>query len=266
MKKRPADEQNSPPPCLERPWRGPESRLRARACLAHPSPALCSLSPRAIAHPPCAGAVSGASFFMESLTVMRRWRRSTKNPSLGAYFNGLRYPASWPSACTSTGVSASRRVNPPLARNPVKSGPFGPSAAPIPTQGPFDGRPGQPFCQTRADPGPPAYGGCRQALRAHFVPRPAPMPTTSARPAHVPDPHSRTPDRFARNEPLSPLLSGLVASTGLLVVLATSTRCAVADDAAPPVHRRVVCALVGEGRGGVRFSFGSLSKYIRVKK
>ena len=167
--------------------------------------------------------------------------------------------SSSPSAAAPTNKFDTRRDLTPLARDPVKCGQIWPSSAPISTPGPFDGRPGQPFCQTRADPGPPAYGGCRQALRAHFVPRPAPMPTTSARPAHVPDPHSRTPDRFARNEPLSPLLSGLVASTGLLVVLATSTRCAVADDAAPPVHRRVVCALVGEG-GGVRFEFGFMSK------
>ena len=152
-----------------------------------------------------------------------------------------------------------RRDPTPLARIPVKSGPFGPSAAPSPTTGPFDGRPGLPFFELRADPGPLAYGACRQALRAHLVPRPAPMPTTLARPAHVPGPHTRTPDRFARYEPPPPLLSGLVASTGHVMAFATSTRCAAAADAAPPGHLSIRVCASREG-GGVRFEFGLMSK------
>ena len=93
----------------------------------------------------------------------------------------------------STNIFRPQGAATPLARTPVKSGPFGPSAALAPTPVPFDGRPGQPVLQARVGPGPPAHGACSTPLGALSPPTPAPLPITLAHPAHVPGPHTLQP-------------------------------------------------------------------------
>ena len=85
----------------------------------------------------------------------------------------------------------------PLARQPVISGPFGPSAAPSPTPGPHYGRPGQPFLKQRAGPGPSAQTAGSEPLEALSLPTPAPS-------HHLSTPRMRAVARTPANPPAPP--------------------------------------------------------------
>ena len=192
------------------------------------------------------------------MTVMRRASRTSPRSLLGASSDFFCGPSSWPSSAASKNIIRARRTATRLARQPVISGPFGPSAAPSPTPGPHRGRPGQPLLTARVVPGPPASGAGREPLEAHSPPNPAPLPITLARLACALCPPTRQPARSARDEPPSPLLSRPATSTGPVVTSTTTTR--RDDDAQTVPHAPATRASRGGGSNFVSTRCRTLSK------